>query len=33
MKVNIIIIDPICKEYNFRYLCDSLNTLEEVYAC
>lgn len=30
---NIIIIDPICKEYNFRYLCDSLNALEEVYAC
>ena len=30
---NIIIIYPICKEYNFRYLCDSLNALEEVYAC
>lgn len=27
---NIIIIDPICKEYNFRYLCDSLNALEAI---
>ena len=29
---NIIITEPICKEYNFKYLCDSLNELGVVYA-
>ncbi len=29
---NIVIIDSICKEYNFKYLCDSLEELGKVYA-